>query len=59
MISIAGKYRNLQKIELLPFRKLCQSKYDAMGIPFPLRDTPECDVETLSRLRALIPVELR
>ena len=27
--------------ELLPFRKICQTKYDALGIPFPMADIPE------------------
>lgn len=49
-------YANIRKIELLPFRKLCIPKYETMGIPFPLADTPEADlhqVETLrNRLRA-------
>lgn len=35
------KYPCIEKIELLPFRKLCTSKYENLGIPFPLADTPE------------------
>lgn len=38
---IAGQFDNLQKLELLPFHKLCAEKYERLGIPFPLRDTPE------------------
>ncbi len=33
----------VQKIELLPFRKLCLEKYEQMGTPFPLRDVPEAE----------------
>jgi pyruvate formate lyase activating enzyme len=40
--GMAKKYSNLRKIELLPFRKFCTSKYDAMNIPFPLADHQEC-----------------
>ncbi len=29
-------YPYLQKVQLLPFHKLCLEKYEAMGIPFPL-----------------------
>ena len=39
--SIARAYKNVDKVELLPFRKLCTTKYDAMGIPFPLAHVPE------------------
>lgn len=47
-----------QKIELLPFKKLCIEKYDALGIPFPLRDTPECPPETISLLRRVAEEEM-
>ncbi len=40
--------------ELLPFRKLCTAKYEKLGIPFPLKDTPECSAETITKLKAVI-----
>ncbi|MEA4814413.1 MAG: pyruvate formate-lyase-activating protein [Oscillospiraceae bacterium] len=43
-------YPNLVKVELLPFRKLCESKYMELGIPFLLKDTPECSGETIGAL---------
>ncbi len=39
--NIARAHRNVDKVELLPFRKICTTKYDAMGIPFPLAHVPE------------------
>ncbi|MGI5970464.1 MAG: pyruvate formate-lyase-activating protein [Oscillospiraceae bacterium] len=50
----SSRYRNLEKIELLPFRKICRAKYDSLGIPFPLRDTPECSPETINALQELL-----
>jgi pyruvate formate lyase activating enzyme len=47
---LAGSFSNLEKLELLPFRKLCTAKYDALGIPFPLAGTPECSPELLEQL---------
>mgnify|MGYP003297149869 CR=1 FL=1 len=41
-------------VELLPFRKLCQTKYDAMGIDFPLAATPEPTREQMHALEALL-----
>ncbi len=32
---LAGK-KCVQKVEFLPFRKLCQEKYEQLGLPFPL-----------------------
>ncbi len=42
------------KIELLPFRKLCVQKYKALGMTFPLENTPECSEETLNKLKKLL-----
>ena len=49
----ARRFSCVKKIELLPFRKLCAEKYDTLGIPFPLADTPACDKETIDTLSAL------
>lgn len=44
----------VDKVELLPFKKLCQTKYDAMGLPFPLAHLPEPMKETMDALYALL-----
>ncbi len=54
MVSLARRYDNLQKIELLPFRKLCVTKYEALGIPFPCADIPECGEAAIARLQTLL-----
>ncbi len=43
-----------EKIELLPFKKLCVSKYEALGLDFSLKDTPECSEECIQKLNYLI-----
>ncbi len=52
--GIADKHECVDKIELLPFRKLCQIKYDNMGIEFPFKDIPEPSKETIKTLEKLI-----
>lgn len=52
--EIAGRYSNLRKLELLPFRKLCAQKYEAMGIPFPLADYEECPDATIQKLQEIV-----
>ncbi len=44
----------VDKVELLPFRKLCSTKYDAMNIPFPLHHVPEPSAETMKKLNGLL-----
>ena len=59
MIDLARRRLNLSRIELLPFRKLCVTKYESLGIPFRCADVPECDEATIKRLSSLIPENLR
>ena len=48
------KFSVVDKIELLPFRKICSPKYDNMGILFPFGNLPECSPDTIDRLKALL-----
>ena len=48
----AESYPNFEKLEFLPFHKLCIEKYDRLGLEFPLRDTPAMTNERLSELLA-------
>lgn len=50
LVQKAHTYPNLEKIELLPFQKLCIEKYRAMGIPFLLADTEQMQEEKLREL---------
>lgn len=46
----AQSYPNFEKLEFLPFHKLCIEKYDRMGLEFPLRDTPAMNDAWLKEL---------
>jgi len=59
IISLSAQFSNLQKIQLLPFKKMCTSKYDALGIRFPLSEYDECSDATIQRLYSLISEPLR
>lgn len=48
--SLIAKYSNIEKVELLPFKKLCLSKYENMGLEFRLKDTDEADPEKVKTL---------
>ena len=54
LLSIAGAHPCVDKIELLPFKKICQAKYDAMGIPFPFAHLPTPGRDQMDALRALL-----
>ena len=50
----AERQPTLEKIEWLPFHNLCLEKYQQLGVPFPLADTPPMDREKLDRLIAAL-----
>ena len=52
--DIALAHPCVEKIELLPFRKICEVKYAQMGIPFPFAHLPEPTAEKMAELRALL-----
>lgn len=44
--------RNIEQVDVLPFHKFGAPKYEALGIPFSLRDTPVPDAALTARVRA-------
>lgn len=52
--GIKEKYKCIDKIELLPFRKICQVKYDSMKIDFPFAHIPEPTKEKMQELNKII-----
>ena len=52
--QIADSHPNVDKIELLPFRKICQVKYDNLGIRFPFAHLPEPTREKMEELTQIL-----
>ncbi len=52
--ELQNLYPCIDKIELLPFKKICMVKYQNLGLPFPFEqfDTPGTD--TMNRLNGLL-----
>lgn len=48
--EICSNYKNIEKIELLPFRKLCLEKYEELGIEFRLKNTDEMSYDKINHL---------
>ncbi|MEU4398104.1 pyruvate formate-lyase-activating protein [Micromonospora orduensis] len=49
--SIAAGVPTVERVEVLPFHRLGAQKYAALGLPFPLADTPPPDEALLRRVR--------
>ena len=54
LLQIAEKHPCVDKIELLPFRKLCKTKYDMLSIPFAFGSLPEPSEALMRELRTML-----
>lgn len=52
--NIACNHKCVDKIELLPFRKICQTKYDDMKIDFPFSHLDTPTKKTMNHLKSII-----
>ncbi len=52
--TLADAHKNVDKLELLPFRKLCVQKYESMKREFPFGHLPEPSHEQMESLNALL-----
>lgn len=52
--NLANTHRCVDKVELLPFKKICQVKYDQMGIPFPFGGLPTPTSEAMHTLENIL-----
>ena len=55
--EIVSKFACVQKTELLPFKKICEMKYEKLGISFPLKDIPEPNNEIMGKLNKVLQNE--
>lgn len=52
--TIADSHDCVDKIELLPFKKICQIKYDELKIDFPFGNIEQAKADDVSKLKQLI-----
>ena len=52
--KIVKEHPCVDKVELLPFRKICQTKYDTMKLHFPFGHLPPCTKEKIDELYEIL-----
>ncbi|MBQ6626592.1 MAG: pyruvate formate lyase-activating protein [Ruminococcus sp.] len=52
--SLKNSHSCVDKIELLPFRKICVTKYDSLKIDFPFSDIPEPSLQVIKKLNDIL-----
>ena len=52
--SLRETYASIDTVELLPFRKICSTKYESLGIPFRFMDLDEASIDDVQAMYARI-----
>ena len=52
--QIKERYHCVDKVELLPFKKICSVKYEKLGIPFPFANIPTPTKEEMENLEKIL-----
>ena len=52
--AFANGLRNVEKIELLPYHDMAKKKYEVLGIPYRLQETPNMNKEKCEKLQNLL-----
>ena len=50
-------FKNVEKVELLPYHTMGISKYEKLGIEYRLKDTEPMDKGKIKELQALLEME--
>ncbi|MEV0738214.1 pyruvate formate-lyase-activating protein [Streptomyces sp. NPDC050549] len=51
LAGFVAELGTVERVDVLPFHKLATEKYEALGIPFPLRDNPVPDPALIENVR--------
>lgn len=54
LLTLAKNHMVVDKIELLPFKKICEVKYQNMGLDFPFKNIETPTKETMQKLNDLL-----
>jgi len=55
--AFADSLKNVKKIEVLPYHRLAISKYEKLGIEYPLKDIVEPTIDDIERVKNLLLIK--
>ncbi len=54
LLDFCQQYENIQRLDLLPFKNICTTKYETMNLDFRMKDTPLTNTETVEELKSMV-----
>lgn len=54
LLDFCKNYDNIQRIDLLPFKNICTSKYETLNLPFKMKDTPLTAQSQVDKLKQMV-----
>jgi len=51
LYELCDTHECVDSVELLPFKKICEMKYEKLGIPFPFKDVREATKDDIEKLK--------
>ena len=58
LAKLANEHPSVDDVELLPFKKICQVKYDELGLIFPFGDLPTPTSDKMNELKRVLKEKL-
>ena len=58
IVNLAKNHKCVDKVEILPFRKICQIKYDKLGWNFRFASIPEPTRESVQHFEQILKTDL-
>ncbi len=53
LLDFTKRYDNIQRVDLLPFKNICSSKYENLALEFPMKDSPLTSVAQVALLKSM------
>lgn len=58
LVEFTNQYPQIERIDLLPFKSICTTKYDTLGIKFPMEGVADVKADLAKQLKSLLPASL-
>lgn len=55
LLEFLEAYDQIERVDLLPFKSICTTKYERLGIPFPMADVKASPSSVIKEVKALVP----